>query len=93
MVRLCWGALVRPCSLELKPSRRVTKRICDYALHNSIIDILTLTFKLLELPEFSYNNNYYYHHHHHYYYYIRLMASFPGQPGYAGTRKIKPVWI
>jgi len=23
MVRLCWGALVRPCSLELKPSDQV----------------------------------------------------------------------
>jgi len=21
------------------------------------------------------------------------MASFPGQPGYAGTRMVKPVWI
>ena len=27
------------------------------------------------------------------YYYTRLMACFPGQPGYAGTRKVKPVWI
>ena len=27
------------------------------------------------------------------YYYIRLMTSFPGQPGSAGTRKVKPVWI
>jgi len=23
----------------------------------------------------------------------RLMASFPGQPGYTGTRKVKPIWI
>jgi len=23
----------------------------------------------------------------------RLTASFPAQPGYAGTRKVKPVWI
>jgi len=23
----------------------------------------------------------------------RLMASFPGQPGYAGTREVRPVWI
>jgi len=28
-----------------------------------------------------------------YYYYTRLMASFPGQPGYAGTRKVKSVWF
>jgi len=28
-----------------------------------------------------------------YYCYTRLTASFPGQPGYAGTRKVKPVWI
>ena len=28
-----------------------------------------------------------------YYYYTRLTASFPGQPGQAGTRKVKPVWI
>jgi len=26
-------------------------------------------------------------------YYTRLAASFPGQPGSAGTRKVKPVWI
>jgi len=32
-------------------------------------------------------NNYYY------YYYTHLTASFPGQPGSAGTRKVKPVWI
>ena len=25
-----------------------------------------------------------------YYYYIRLTASFPGQPGWAGTKKVKP---
>ena len=25
--------------------------------------------------------------------YYRLTASFPGQPGLAGTRKVKPVWI
>ena len=25
-----------------------------------------------------------------YYYYARLTASFPGQPGLAGTRKVKP---
>ena len=30
---------------------------------------------------------------HYYYYYTDLTASFPGQPGYAGTRKVKPVWI
>jgi len=30
--------------------------------------------------------------HHHYYSYTGLTASFPGQPGQAGTRKIKPVW-
>jgi len=30
---------------------------------------------------------------HHFYYYIHLMVSFLGQPGLAGTRKIKPVWI
>jgi len=38
---------------------------------------------------------YYYDDHYHYfcYYYTRLTASFPGQPGYAGTRKVKPVWI
>ena len=28
-----------------------------------------------------------------YYYYTHLPASFPFQPGYAGTRKVKPVWI
>jgi len=28
-----------------------------------------------------------------YYYYICLMAFFPGQPGWAGTRKVKPFWI
>ena len=27
------------------------------------------------------------------FYYTRLTASFPGQPGWAGTRKVKPVWI
>ena len=27
------------------------------------------------------------------YYYTRLTASFSGQHGYAGTRKVKPVWI
>ena len=32
--------------------------------------------------------NYYY-----YYYYTRLTASFSGQPGWPGTRKVKPVWI
>jgi len=25
--------------------------------------------------------------------YARLTASFPGQPGSAGTRKVNPVWI
>jgi len=25
--------------------------------------------------------------------YTRLMAYFPGQPGSAGARKVKPVWI
>ena len=25
--------------------------------------------------------------------YNHLMASFPGQPGSAGTRKVKPIWI
>ena len=29
----------------------------------------------------------------HYYYYTHLMASFPGQPAWASTRKAKPVWI
>jgi len=29
----------------------------------------------------------------HYYYYTRLTASFPGQPGQASTRKVKPAWI
>ena len=28
-----------------------------------------------------------------YCYYNRLTASFPGQPGKAGTRKVKPIWI
>jgi len=28
-----------------------------------------------------------------YYYYICLTAFFPGQPGLAGTRKVKPIWI
>jgi len=28
-----------------------------------------------------------------YYYYTRLTASFPGQPGQAGTRKVKPAGI
>jgi len=32
--------------------------------------------------------NYYY-----FYYYTCLMVSFPGQPGQASTRKVKPVWI
>ena len=26
-------------------------------------------------------------------YYYHLTASFPGQPGWAGTRKVKPIWI
>jgi len=30
---------------------------------------------------------------HNYYYHNRLMAFFPGQPGEAGTKKVKPVWI
>jgi len=25
--------------------------------------------------------------------YTRLTASFPGQTGYASTRKVKPIWI
>jgi len=25
--------------------------------------------------------------------YNHLTASFPGQPGYAGARKVKPIWI
>jgi len=28
-----------------------------------------------------------------YYYYTHLTASFPGQRGKAGIRKVKPVWI
>ena len=28
-----------------------------------------------------------------YYYYTRLTASFPGQPGQTGTRKVKSIWI
>jgi len=28
-----------------------------------------------------------------YYYYTRLTALFPGLPGSAGTRKVKPIWI
>jgi len=28
-----------------------------------------------------------------YYYYARSTASFSGQPGQAGTRKVEPVWI
>ena len=28
-----------------------------------------------------------------YYYYNHLTASFPGLPGWAGTRKVKPIWI
>ena len=28
-----------------------------------------------------------------YYYYIRLTALCPGLPGWAGTRKVKPIWI
>ena len=31
--------------------------------------------------------------HDYYYYYIRLTAFFPEQPGYAGTRKVKAIWI
>jgi len=31
-------------------------------------------------------NDYYYYY---YYYYTRLTASFPGQPGSAGTRKVQ----
>ena len=27
------------------------------------------------------------------YYYNHLSASFPGQSGWAGTRKVKPIWI
>jgi len=33
-------------------------------------------------------SNYYYHYH-----YTLLTASFPGQPGEAATKKVKPVWI
>jgi len=29
----------------------------------------------------------------HVYYYTRLMALCPGLPGWASTRKVKPVWI
>jgi len=38
-------------------------------------------------------NSQYYYFYYYYYYYTSLMASFPGQPGQGGTRKIKPVWI
>ena len=31
--------------------------------------------------------------HTHNYYYTRLTALFPGLPGWAGTRKVKPIWI
>ena len=34
-----------------------------------------------------------YYYYYYYYYYTRLTASFPGQPGYAGTRKVKSVWF
>jgi len=33
-------------------------------------------------------SQYYYY----YYYYYHLTASFPGQPGWASTRKVKPIW-
>jgi len=38
-----------------------------------------------------FNSQYYYFYY--YYYYTSIMASFPGQPGQGGARKIKPVWI
>ena len=37
----------------------------------------------------SISSSYYYY----YYYYTRLMASFSVQPGSAGSRKVKPIWI
>jgi len=47
--------------------------------------------KEVSLPlrrQFNANILYYYYY---YYHYTHLTASFPGQPGYAGTRKVKPV--
>ena len=35
----------------------------------------------------------YYYYYYYYYYYTRLTASFPGQPGQTGTRKVKSIWI
>jgi len=36
---------------------------------------------------------YCYFYYYYYYYYTRLTACFPGQPGLAGTRNVKSVWI
>jgi len=33
------------------------------------------------------------HYYYYYYYYTRLKALFPGLPGSASTRKVKPIWI
>ena len=36
----------------------------------------------------------FYHQHYYYYYYDNhLTAAFSGLPGWAGTRKVKPIWI
>ena len=42
-----------------------------------------------QVPLLTYCYFYYYY----YYYYTRLTACFPGQPGLAGTRNVKSVWI
>jgi len=35
----------------------------------------------------------YHHHHHHHHHHTHLTAHFPGLPRWAGTRKVKPIWI
>ena len=45
------------------------------------------------LPLFTSTLFYYYHYHTHTHTHNRLLALCPGLPGWAGTRKVKPVWI
>ena len=50
--------------------------------------------KEVSLPlrrQFNANILYYYYYYYYFCHYTHLTASFPGQPGYAGTRKVKPV--
>jgi len=45
------------------------------------------------ISNYSYFSNDVYHTHTHTHTHTRLTALFPGLPGSAGTRKVKPIWI